>query len=139
MARYDVDSRRRNAAGKLIGSHNGDKCRWYNPMAHSHRTHSDGPPPTPANIRRKRTRQMLATTSRRQAQPPAPKHTVDVAIFTLNGMGDYITHAHDTGTALQALRNRDARSAGGVSIHGWIDGVQYSGAVPLAYLRQLLS
>ena len=58
MARYDVDSRRRNAAGKLIGSHNGNAERWYKPMAHGHRTHSDGPPPA-QNLRRKH-----------QAQPP---------------------------------------------------------------------
>ena len=138
MARYDVDSRRRNAAGKLIGNHNGDAYRFDDEYGHHGRTHCDGPPPS-QQLRRKHNRRLIATTSRHQAQPPAPKHSVDAAIFTLNGMGDYITHAHDAATALQALRNRDAQSAGGVSIHGWIDGVQYSGAVPLAYLRQLLS
>ena len=129
MARMDFDTRRRNTAGKLIGGHTSRPDK-----------HEDEWPPRPTyKPGRKRTRRTIGTTVKHQAQPPAPKHTVDVAIFTLNGMGDYITHAHDTGTALQALRNRDARSAGGVSIHGWIDGVQYSGAVPLAYLRQLLS
>ena len=72
-------------------------------------------------------------------QPPSAKHTVDASILTLYGTGTLITNAHDAATALHALSHRDARRAGGVSIHGWIDGVQYSGAMPLDYLHKLLS
>ena len=129
MARMDFDTRRRNAAGKLIGGHTS------RPDPHK----DEWPPRTTYKPARKRARATLATTTRHQAQPPAPKHSVDAAIFTLNGMGDYITHAHDTVTALRALRHPEAAAAGGVSIHGWIDGVQYSGAMSLCFVRQLLS
>ena len=142
MARMDVDSRRRNAAGKLIGTHNGDPERWYKPMAHSHRSHSDGPPPT-YKPGRKRTRRTLGATVKHQAQPPAQppaaKHSVDVLVLTLYGLGDIIVHAYSAATVLYALRHPDARRAGGVSIHGWIDGVQYSGAMSLCFLHKLLS
>ena len=138
MARYDVDSRRRNAAGQLIGSHNGDAERWYKPMAHGHRTHSDGSPPA-QNLRRKHNRMTLTAVVQHQAQPPAPKHQIDAYIITLYGTGKLITYAHDAATALRALSHRDAASAGGVSIHGWIDGTQYSGAMSLDVLRKLLS
>jgi len=142
MARYDVDSRRRNAAGKIIGSHNGDAERFWAPEVGRHRSHDDGPPPS-QQMRRKHTRRTLGATVRHQAQPPAqphaPKHTVDVVMYTLNGMGVYITHARDAATALRALLHPEAVATRGVSIHGWIDGVQYSGAVPLAFVRQLLS
>ena len=72
-------------------------------------------------------------------RPPAAKHSVDVLVLTLYGMGDIITHAYSAATVLYALRHRDARRAGGVSLHGWIDGVQYSGAMSLCFLRELLS
>lgn len=138
MARWDVDSRRRNAAGKVIGNHNGDAYRFFDEYGHRGRTHCDGPPPS-QQLRRKRNRQTLAHASRHQAQPPAPRHTVDVVMYTLNGVGTYITHAKDIATALRALLHPEAVAARGVSIHGWIDGVQYSGAAPLASVRQLLS
>lgn len=126
MARMDFDTRRRNDAGQLIGGHTSrphERDEEWPPRKHYSRAH---------------VRRILATTSKHQAQPPAPKHTVDVAIFTLNNMGDHITHARDAATALRALLHPEAVAARSVSIHGWIDGVQYSGAVPLAFVRQLL-
>jgi hypothetical protein len=131
MARMDFDSRRRNSAGKLIGGHTSRPDK-----------HEDEWPPRPTyKPGRKRTRRTLGATVKHQAQPPVhiPKHTVDAYIITLYGMGTRIAYAHDAATALHALRHRDARRAGGVSIHGWIDGVQYSGAMSLCFLHELLS
>ena len=133
MARFDFDSRRRNSAGKLIGGHTS------RPDKHE----AEWPPRATYKPGRKRTRRTLGATVRHQAQPtvqpPAAKHSVDVLVLTLYGMGDIITHAYSAATVLYALRHRDARRAGGVSLHGWIDGVQYSGAMSLCFLRELLS